>query len=262
MRTSYEQCKETYECSLAHYCWYASDTDKKEAIKKCLPLYSQDHGTRFGWESENYLEPTIDDYKYNGQYCKSGLAFPDYEVKNKYTARCTSTDHIDFDGKMIKAPYECDPTDNAKKCQLFFNVTNYIPGQQSEQRYVETTCRCAMDGRPNVGYCGQVLGTKAYEDSLYVLKPVLEKSNCHTLDRWDFRAHRDTCGVGPDEAWAAAVQQRYRVNHWQYVHAEDGVAECVEDSMLDSFKNLVKGSAAQRFLNLLGFSVFVLLSVS
>lgn len=62
-----------------------------------------------------------------------------------------------------------------------------------------------MDGRPNVGYCGQVLGTAAYEDALYVLKPVLEKSNCHTLDRWDFRAHRDTCGVGPDEAWAAAV---------------------------------------------------------
>jgi len=66
LRTSYEQCKETYECSLAHYCWYASDTDKKESIKKCLPLYSQDHGTRFGWQSEDYLEPTFDDYKYNG----------------------------------------------------------------------------------------------------------------------------------------------------------------------------------------------------
>lgn len=107
---------------------------------------------------------------------------------------------------MIDSPYMCDPTDNEKKCQLFFNVTNYIPGKQSEQRYIETTCRCAMDGRDKVGYCGQVLGTEAYENSLYVLKPVLEKSNCHTLDRWDFRAHRDTCGVGPDEAWAAAVQ--------------------------------------------------------
>ena len=44
----------------------SSDTDKKESIKKCLPLYSQDHGTRFGWQSEDYLEPTFDDYKYNG----------------------------------------------------------------------------------------------------------------------------------------------------------------------------------------------------
>jgi ribosomal protein L22 len=62
-----------------------------------------------------------------------------------------------------------------------------------------------MDGNNNKGFCGSVLGTTDYEAALYALKPILEKSNCHTLDRHDFRAHKDTCGIGLTPAWQDAV---------------------------------------------------------
>jgi len=51
------------------------------------------------------------------------------------------------------------------------------------------------------GYCGQILGAIEYEDSLTAVKPILERSNCHTLDRHNFRAHKDICGVGFTSAW-------------------------------------------------------------
>jgi hypothetical protein len=63
-----------------------------------------------------------------------------------------------------------------------------------------------MDGDGTKGFCGSVLGTIEYKDALYALKPVLEKSNCHTLDRHDFRAHRDTCGIGFNDDWKDAVE--------------------------------------------------------
>jgi len=183
-------------------------------MKKCLPLYSQDHDTQFGWGgwvSQDVKNPTYEDYKYNGQYCKTGLAFPEHKYADEYTAKCTTTDHIKFDGRTIAAPYQCDPTNNEIKCELYFNITKFTPGQEgtSEQNYFNTTCKCAMDGNPNKGFCGSVLGTQAYQDALYALKPVLEKSNCHTLDRFDFRAHRDTCGIGFSESWKDAVSTRY-----------------------------------------------------
>ena len=105
----------------------------------------------------------------------------------------------------------CDPRNNEVKCNLYFNITKFNPGQTqpSEQNYFETTCRCAMDGNPEKGFCGSVLGTNDYSESLYALKPVLEKSACHTLDRHNFRAHRDTCGIGFNSAWEDAVKKRY-----------------------------------------------------
>jgi len=46
-------------------------------------------------------EPVFDDYRANGQYCASGLAFK----KSENVARCTRTEHIKFDGEEIEAPY-------------------------------------------------------------------------------------------------------------------------------------------------------------
>ena len=112
---------------MAHYCWYASSADRADAVKKCLPLYSQDHGTRFGWSSNNPSNPTFEDYEFNGQYCKSGLAFPE----TAQTARCTSTDHIKFRGQKLPSPYQCNPTNNENFCQLHFNITDYTPGQNA-----------------------------------------------------------------------------------------------------------------------------------
>ena len=121
-----------------------------------MPLYSQDHGTRFGWDSEDPSNPTFEDYRFNGQYCKSGIAF----AEKATGARCSSTDHIKFDGNKTMTPYACDPTDNGKQCSLFFNVTDYTPALDAEQTSVDTPCRCALDG--DNGFCGSIMGTSEY----------------------------------------------------------------------------------------------------
>lgn len=54
------------------------------------------------------------------------------------------------------------------------------------QSSIQTTCKCALDG--DNGFCGQILGVTEYEVHLAALKPVLQKSKCHTLDRDDMRA--------------------------------------------------------------------------
>jgi len=52
-----------------------------------------------------------------------------------------------------------------------------------------------LDG--NNGYCSKLLGTEKYKDAMSKRKTVLESSECHTLDRSNFRAQRDSCGIGP-----------------------------------------------------------------
>ena len=199
-------------------------------VKKCLPLYSQDHGTRFGWQSDDWENPSFEYYHYIGQYCKSGLAFADDE----FTAKCTTTDHIKFLGNKITSPFACDPSENSEQCQLFFNTTDYQPGNDATQRFVNTTCKCAMDGTNSHGFCGSVLGTEEYQIALSALKPVLERSNCHTLDRHEFRAHKDICGVGFVDLWKEAVDWRYRVNHWPYYNVAEPQKTCFANSFYDS----------------------------
>lgn len=38
-------------------------------------MYGADEGDMFGWYSANVV-PTYKDYSDNGQFCKSGIAFP------------------------------------------------------------------------------------------------------------------------------------------------------------------------------------------
>lgn len=72
---------------------------------------------------------------------------------------------------------------------------------------------------------------------------MLEKSACHTLDRYDFRAQRDICGVGPTEVWADAVSQKFGINYWPYTNADDYVKDCIEKTFVDSLVNLGKDAA-------------------
>ena len=69
-RASFEQCQTTEECKHFHYCWYGDMTDSpvyfeylkakgksydkndQKDSKKCLPIYSQRAGTKFGWFPE------------------------------------------------------------------------------------------------------------------------------------------------------------------------------------------------------------------
>ena len=119
-----------------------------------------------------------------------------------------------------------------------------------------------MDGTPNKGFCGKILGTFEYQASLTALKPVLEKSNCHTLDRFNFRAHKDICGVGLDETWKDAVTLRFSMNHWSYVNSNEETAQCFEETLADSYTNLAKsvGIMGYAFESILMVSLLVVVS--
>lgn len=49
------------------------------------------------------------------------------------------------------------------------------------------------------------------------LKTVLEASSCHTLDRDNFRAQRDTCGVGAGKEWNEAIDAMFKVKYHAWV---------------------------------------------
>ena len=60
--------------------------------------------------------------------------------------------------------------------------------------------------RSYVGYCSSVIGTEFYRKAVRSKKLVYELSNCHTLDRENFRAQKDECGIGmKTEQWRYAV---------------------------------------------------------
>ena len=92
-----------------------------------------------------------------------------------------------------------------------------------------------------------MMGTSEYSTALGAIKPVLEKSNCHTLDRYDFRAQKDSCGVGPGRLWEQAVKERFIINYWPYVNAGKKVKTCVEKTFVDSYVNLSKSFAKEGF---------------
>jgi hypothetical protein len=87
LKGDYDLCSSDYECSISSYCWYASPTDRQYSIMKCLPLYSQEDGTIFGWYSNaSVTNLTLADYTQNGKYCASGLAYQ----FSPFGAKCTS----------------------------------------------------------------------------------------------------------------------------------------------------------------------------
>ena len=47
-------------------------------------------------------------------------------------------------------------------CQLFFNTSDTKAGFNSTQKFVNTTCKCAMDGIDTNGFCGAILGADEY----------------------------------------------------------------------------------------------------
>lgn len=49
LRGDDEACHYDTDCKLTHYCWYKSPQDALENTKKCMPMYSQADGTKFGY---------------------------------------------------------------------------------------------------------------------------------------------------------------------------------------------------------------------
>jgi hypothetical protein len=85
-----------------------------------MPLYSAELFTEFGWFTEKKDSYTFEDYKRNGKFCKSGLAYNN----KKDTAKCTTVDEV-YQGKgggPLPVPYMCNPKDPHLKCKLAFTT--------------------------------------------------------------------------------------------------------------------------------------------
>jgi len=65
-------------------------------------MYSQFIDFNFGWYSEDNNNPTFEDYRLNGQYCKSGMAFYN---KDKNAGQCADTVKIMQGDKNLASPY-------------------------------------------------------------------------------------------------------------------------------------------------------------
>jgi hypothetical protein len=79
-----------------------------------------------GWFSKSDTNFTYEDYEINGRYCKSGLAFPTTNISATnpgpvISANCTATDRIFYEGKNLSSPFSCDPTNQTRRCFLFYN---------------------------------------------------------------------------------------------------------------------------------------------
>lgn len=228
--TNYEQCTETFQCGPSAYCWYVSKQDRIDNVKKCLPLYSQEKGTQMGWFSTNSLTNlTWEDFELNGRYCKSGLAFP----LDQFTGNCSATDKIVYNNEKLSAPYPCDPTNQSKRCSLFYNASAPNDAIPLPQKSFSVRCNCALNG--NDGYCSNILGTEAYKEAVSKLKTVLEASLCHTLDRGNFRAQRD-CGIGNTNSLDSAIQAMFDVKYHAYIQDEK-VKKCINDVFDESLTN-------------------------
>ena len=100
--------------------------------------------------------------------------------------------------------YECDPTDNDDPCKIFY----------TQDKFFTVPCKCALDGEK--GYCASILGTPEYAESLVTMKRMLEKSDCHTLDRHNFEAQLD-CN-SERISLEPAISMHFNVKNWPYVH--------------------------------------------
>ena len=194
----------------------------------------------------------------------SGLAFPT-DDGDGYQAKCTKVHRVSFDGETLwnekdwdpkedePPTFECDPTDNSKMCELVYYTTDpkytAASGQAKESSFT-TNCKCSMDGE--TGYCGEILGTRIYADGLYNIKNILESSDCHTLDRDNWRAQKEECNNGNFDEWENAVNDLFRLNYWPYVNGKDStIRECIYDTFKDSVRNLTKDGANQLGLNII-----------
>lgn len=106
LSTSYQDCNSDYECAAYTYCWYATAALYRDKKLQCLPMYSQSE--LVAWVGEDIDNPTFEEQRKNGLYCKSGLAFPvkpEKEGDPLNVGKCAEVDNVQFDGKKIDFPY-------------------------------------------------------------------------------------------------------------------------------------------------------------
>lgn len=198
-----------------------------------------------GWYSASFTNITYEDYEINGRYCKSGLAFPVNETANLKNntngtkelilGNCTATDKVVYQTKgKLSWPYACNASNQSARCELWYNSSSPNDAITLPQKSFSVRCNCALDG--NNGYCSKLLGTEKYKDAMSKRKTVLESSECHTLDRNNFRAQRDSCGIGPGDSLDAAITAMFEVNYHAWVQNGD-VYDCIKKVFDDSLLN-------------------------
>jgi hypothetical protein len=89
-------------------------------------------------------------------------------------------------------------------------------------------------------------------------KSVLEASECHTLDRTNFRAQRDSCGIGPGDTLDSAITAMFEVNYHAWVQNSD-VFDCISKVFDDSLLNQSK-MGARTLLAGVSYALFLTIS--
>jgi len=103
-----------------------------------------------------------------------------------------------------------------------------------------------------------VIGGSEYTQAMNEVQNVLSSSNCHTLDRNNFRAQKDSCGIGiASDRWRLAVDKLFNVTYWPYVQVSTAY-DCVSLFFTDSYFNLVLLNAR----SLLASSVILISAIS
>mmetsp|Transcript_36166 Transcript_36166/g.55537 ORF Transcript_36166/g.55537 Transcript_36166/m.55537 type:complete len:118 (+) Transcript_36166:367-720(+) len=104
-----------------------------------------------------------------------------------------------YNDTIIEYPFECNATSREYQCELFFEVYDEDAAYTNEAKrnYFPNSCKCALDGKKSSGYCSSLMGTEKYRNAMAAKQIIMEASNCHTLDRNDMRAQKDSkCGIG------------------------------------------------------------------
>jgi hypothetical protein len=130
---------------------------------------------------------------YNGRFCKSGLA----SRLSTFVASCFSINQVQLSGDATNSsrgsPQECKTNLNQVVLCKYFQTDIVTPK-------FSLPCDCGYNSKEN-GYC-PLADQETLSNSSQLMVQVLNMSDkCHTLDRYNFVAHRD-CGIPkyyPDE---------------------------------------------------------------
>merc|ERR1711957_694962 len=129
--------------------------------------------------------PDLEDYRRNGMYCVTGLAYNSAENE----ATCVDTSEVVFRDQVLDNPYKCDPTHPEERCYIKFDTSHSEPAwiDLGKNDRISVNCSCGLEDESS-GYCKDVIGTDPYIKYARQMYYTLSNSNCHTLDRTDIRA--------------------------------------------------------------------------
>ena len=60
-----------------------------------------------------------------------------------------------------------------------------------------------MDG--DTGFCSSILGTDTFETGAAKIKNLFSQNQCHTGDRGNYRAMKESCCLSNDDEWDEAA---------------------------------------------------------